>query len=634
MSLAAGAQHDPAAAPRPAGRRGPPAAYLVAAAATLLAFGLRLALADYLGPPYLLFFPAVALSAILGGFRAGLTSAALAGILTAAFILPAGWMGGPHVAREAGGLAAFLVVSTLLSALAGRYRLGQRTIRALEVERARREGEARFGNLADAAPVLIWMAGVDGGGTWFNRTWLEFTGRLAAQELGDGWAGGVHPEDRPGCLALYRDHFARRAPFTMEYRLRRHDGAYRWVSATGSPRLDERGAFAGYLGACLDLTERREAEEALRLNQERLDLALRSGRLGLWDLDFATDQAWRTLQHDRIFGYETLLPTWGVGDALRHVVPEDRPIFERAFAEAFATDHFHYELRIHPEGQPLRWIAADGEISRDAAGRPSRMRGTVVDVTERKELDARAARAERLSAVSTLVRGMSHEINSPLACVVSNLDVAREQVDSVSALAVEAWRHDGHAPLAEVQEALADAAANADRIKLIVKDMTTFLPQQHRVELRADPAAALQVALELAEEELRPCAAVTLAVAALPDLAVSREELIQVFFSLLANAGQATGSGPNRVHVAGAPGPPGWVTFTIADSGVGMTPFVLQHVFEPFFTTRGVGRGKGLGLPLCRGVVDSVGGHLAFQSEVDQGTTVTVRLPACPTPPA
>jgi PAS domain S-box-containing protein len=143
-------------------------------------------------------------------------------------------------------------------------------------------------------------------------------------------------------------------------------------------------------GLAWDIAARVRAEEALRIQQTRLDLAASAGKLGLWDLDLTTNVAWRTPQHDRLFGYDELQPSWGPEDALRHVFPEDRPIFQKAFEEAFVTGHFHYQLRIHPRHQPLRWIEADGEVFRDASGKPVRMLGTVADVTERKQAELAA----------------------------------------------------------------------------------------------------------------------------------------------------------------------------------------------------------------------------------------------------
>ena len=131
-------------------------------------------------------------------------------------------------------------------------------------ERALRESEARFQVLADSASVLIWMADVDGHCTYFNQTWLRFTGRSLAEESGDGWSAGVHPDDREACVSHYREAFVRREPFQIEYRLRRHDGEYRWLLDSGVPRFAADGTFEGYIGTCIDITERRESEERFR----------------------------------------------------------------------------------------------------------------------------------------------------------------------------------------------------------------------------------------------------------------------------------------------------------------------------------------------------------------------------------
>jgi PAS domain S-box-containing protein len=135
-----------------------------------------------------------------------------------------------------------------------------------------RESEARFRLMADAAPVLIWMSGPDRGCTYTSRSWLEFTGRPAERELGDGWAEGIHPDDVPRCLAIYTSHFDAREPFEMVFRHRRHDGEYRWILDRGVPRFTADGEFAGYVGACTDITEQRRAEDGLRANRRELQL--------------------------------------------------------------------------------------------------------------------------------------------------------------------------------------------------------------------------------------------------------------------------------------------------------------------------------------------------------------------------
>ena len=132
-----------------------------------------------------------------------------------------------------------------------------------KAEQALRDSEERFRLVANTAPVLIWMAGADKLCTYFNQPWLEFTGRPLEADLGNGWTEVVHPDDRVTLLDTYTQVFDRRGRFEMEYRLRRRDGEYRWVSDLGVPRFNPDGSFAGYIGSCMDVTERKIAEEAL-----------------------------------------------------------------------------------------------------------------------------------------------------------------------------------------------------------------------------------------------------------------------------------------------------------------------------------------------------------------------------------
>ena len=136
------------------------------------------------------------------------------------------------------------------------------------------ESERRFQMMADTAPVLIWMTGTDGLCNYFNKPWLEFTGRTIDQELGLGWLEGVYPDDRQGCFDGFLPAFHERKPFRMEYRLRRADGEFRWVIESGIPRYTGDGEFAGYIGSNIDITDlKRAAEERERLRQLQVELS-------------------------------------------------------------------------------------------------------------------------------------------------------------------------------------------------------------------------------------------------------------------------------------------------------------------------------------------------------------------------
>ena len=118
-------------------------------------------------------------------------------------------------------------------------------------------GESHFRLLADAAPVMIWMAGPDALSTYFNRAWLEFRGRTLDEEAGHGWTEGLHPDDRDLCLETYLKAFGARQPFRMQYRLRRAGGEYSWVEVACVPRFEDGGAFAGFMGSAIDIGDRK-----------------------------------------------------------------------------------------------------------------------------------------------------------------------------------------------------------------------------------------------------------------------------------------------------------------------------------------------------------------------------------------
>ncbi len=217
-----------------------------------------------------------------------------------------------------------------------------------------REAEGRFRLAADAAPVMIWVSDSDGRWVYVNRGWLEFTGRSLEQELGDGWVESLHADDRESCRATYTDAFDKPRSYRMEYRLRRRDGAYRWILATGVPRLTDEGRLEGYTGSCLDITERIEAVRALRASEARFRaIAEHTYDWESW-IGPRNTPLWINSAVERMTGYsvEDCMAMRNYPLPLIH--PEDR-------------QHFVAELR-RPKGNnlPFRVVRKDNSVCRAA----------------------------------------------------------------------------------------------------------------------------------------------------------------------------------------------------------------------------------------------------------------------------
>ncbi|MGB9476726.1 MAG: PAS domain-containing protein, partial [Candidatus Udaeobacter sp.] len=252
-------------------------------------------------------------------------------------------------------------------------------------ETERRESESRFRIVADSAPVLIWMAGVDKRCTFFNKPWLQFTGRSLEQEMGNGWAEGVHPDDLQRCLNIYMEAFDARKAFVMQYRLRRCDGEYRWLSDQGVARYDSNGKFSGYIGSCVDVTDLINKDEALREFEERVVLAAEATHHGVWELDTATNELWMSDKARSLFQFD-LEECVDMAIVQRRVHPEDRLLRESAIRKAIETEGdyaLEYRLLL-PDGN-LRWISGHGRCVPGKYGKGKRLIGVAVDITPVKE---------------------------------------------------------------------------------------------------------------------------------------------------------------------------------------------------------------------------------------------------------
>jgi PAS domain S-box-containing protein len=312
-------------------------------------------------------------------------------------------------------LTASLFYQGLVAAMA--YELSYDVLHAAAVARqlrvseaGLRESEERFRIVADSAPVLIWMSGLDKLCTFFNKPWLEFTGRMMEQEMGNGWAEGVHPDDLQSCLKTYNEAFDARQPFVMQYRLRRHDGEYRWIRDDGVPRYEAQGHFSGYIGSCVDITEFINKEQALRESEERITLAVDAANLGLWEWNFSKDELWGTKTRRNLMG----LPSSGrliLEDALSHVHVDDRDRVRQVMIDAAETGKdFYCEYRLILADGSTRWIENRGRCVSGTNGKGVILRCISMDVTERRKAEEKFRLAVEASPSGVILVNQTGQI--------------------------------------------------------------------------------------------------------------------------------------------------------------------------------------------------------------------------------
>lgn len=508
--------------------------------------------------------------------------------------------------RDAGG--AVVGVTSVAVDLTERKRGEQRLAAALEFNQ----------RLLSASPVGISAYEVATGRcVLVNQAMEEITGATHAQLLAQDFRR-IASWRESGLLEAAEAAIRTGAEQRRTVSARTSFGRELWCTCVFATFPTERGQHL--LNLVSDVTERMQGEEALRVSETRYRTLADS----ITDAVFAYDAQLRYTFWNRECERRTgIAARDAIGKAAVELYPE--------FAGSKAEQVYREVLRT---GVPRSFetpFALGGRVRHyDVDCYPSAGGLTVLsrDVTERRDLQERARRAERLSALTTLVAGMAHEINNPLVAVLGNLEFARELLGRQQA----PGGGEGAAgeELAEAVSGLRDAAEGARRIQEIVAALRAIAPRNGAEggEASADLKAAVQLALVVARHAVERCAAVTVQVPALPRVALAEGDLVQVLVNLLVNAGQATGDRPNRVLVSAAQGEAGAVVLAVRDTGAGMSPEVLARVFDPFYSTKGVGAGRGLGLPVCRGILLAAGGDIRLESTPGAGTAVTVVLPA------
>jgi PAS domain S-box-containing protein len=502
---------------------------------------------------------------------------------------------------------------------------------------ALRESEARYRSALQAGRMGSWETDlVAGTRTWtkegmalFGLDLPEGIGRVGGDD--DEYASALHPEDRH-LVGHFHAVADRQDSFAAEYRVVRPDGRVIWLAGRGLVVARQADGRAHRLVSIMaDVTERKHAEDVLRIERERLELALEAGQMGVYDLNMVTDVLWWSPQTYAVFGVspETFRPSRHSVPSLLH--PDDRAEFLARRADAIARRvPFHHEFRILRSDGSVAWISHRGRSEYDAAGRPVRSFGIALDITERKQAEETLRDADRKK--DRFIATLAHELRNPLAPIRNAVHLLRRGGGDEARLA---WCRD-------VIDRQVSAMSRLLEDLLDVSRLT-----RGQFALRREPltmAAVVGQAVEVAQP-LVDAAGHSLAVT-LPPEPVHVEgdltRLAQVFSNLLINAAKYTQPGGRigiDVRVDGDE-----VVACVTDDGIGIGAEQIPHIFEMFgqaeaALTRSQG-GLGIGLALSRGLVEMHGGRVGVHSEgLGKGSAFTVHLPravrapvASPTP--
>src|SRR5205809_1213390 len=482
-----------------------------------------------------------------------------------------------------------------------------------------RESEARFRAMADTAPVMIWVSGADKLCTFFNKGWLDFTGRTLEEELGNRWAEGVDREDLDRCVSTYENSFNARQPFTMEYRLRRSDGEYRWVLDTGTPRFAPDGAFLGYIGSCIDITERKLAEEKFRL-------VLDAAPNAMIMVDSAGVISFANATAATVFGYPL---SELIGCHVETLIPErfrDRHV---GYRKGFLSQP---SSRAMGAGRDLFGRRKDGsEFPVEVGLNPIRtaqglfVLASVIDITARKQAELEherqnieLVRVGRVAVMGELAASLAHEVNNPIGEIVA-IASAGERLLAAGKIGTE-----------EMEELLADIVADGRRAGEIVQGIRTMVrkgkARRSLVQINDTIDSLLRIVhAEAVERDVTVSAEVD------SDggrVWADRVQLLQVFLNLAMNAFEAMTALPSNalcLVIRADRNENGDVLVRVRDSGNGFPSGLAEQLFEPFFSTKA--EGTGMGLAIARGIIEAHGGTISAENFDGGGACFTVRLP-------
>lgn len=502
--------------------------------------------------------------------------------------------------------------------------------------------ESRYRTLLSDRSQMFWSASPDGA---FRESpaWCEFTGQSPETAQGPEATEAIHPEDRPRAERAWRSAQDTKQGFEIEYRLRRHDGVYRWFVTRGCPVLDERGEVQEWIGWSRDIEQEKRATEVLNERAARIEAEVvkrsqalskseamlaesqRLAKIGSFELDIATGQLTWSAQQFRNFGLEPT-PELRRDVVVRRIHPDDAKRHEAVVkgaierGEAFAMD---YRV-VHPDARVLH-IHTIGQPVFDAEGRLVKLVGTSQDVTERALLEARLrTQYEQLMKLDTLkndfVNSVTHELRTPLTSIMGYAEFLEDQIDG---------------PVTPgQQEFISQIQRGARRLEYLLNDLLDFA----RIEagtftLKMTPAELGERVRE-ALESLRPQADETrlALVASLPDsplvLEMDAQRIGQVLTNLISNAIKFSPKGGTIVVSTSRRGE--HVRCEVEDAGPGIAPEDRPRLFQRFSQLEAgvkMGKGAGLGLSISKALVEAHGGTIGVESILGAGSTFWFELP-------
>lgn len=489
------------------------------------------------------------------------------------------------------------------------------------------ESRLRLSKIIDSMPQIVFYGDPEGN-VQFNRKWYEYIGWVKGTE-GWGWKENVvhHPDDLERTVTKWKHSLETGEPYEINYRVRRHDGQYRWMLGRAVPIRDEEGNIVEWFGTNTDIHDLIEACAELTAAEERLNLALVAAGIGFWDWDAKSGMTILS---------QTLMEMWGIqpatfrntlSECLERIHPDDREkVWREIQTSAAGVRKYDVEYRVVRSPNETIFVHAKGESYTNLDGTPNRLTGVVIDVTNRKKFEreiqeARIAADEANAAKSAFLANMSHEIRTPLGAIMGFADLAQQPGLSPSETSsyLKIIQRNSVQVLAIVDDILDLAKVEAGRVELetIDTDLIAFLSDfGSLVDFRARENG---IGFELIAETQLPSRVL-----------IDPTRVRQILTNAVGNAIKFTKKGWVRLHVSYRDG---LLEFGIADTGRGISAEQAQSLFQAFVqadasTTRKFG-GTGLGLVLTKRLCQSMGGDYILRSSgLDAGSHFVATLQA------